>query len=158
MWRTTGRAPSRALPGALVRAPRFLRALLRALSGALLEGFPVLGSLAGRQTLNTRLSRTSLKFPGPLPSNLSDCSWVAHTFSLGCSLPSCTSFPAKNLDNGDPQALKAGKMCRIAEEFPHNTPPKSNKRCFLNGVFQIPLHGLQQRKGSFGRDKECLKI
>ena len=37
LWRTTGRAPSRALSGALVRAPRSLRALPRALSGALLE-------------------------------------------------------------------------------------------------------------------------
>ena len=51
----TGRAPSRALSGALLRAPRFLRALPRALSGApRFQGFPVLGSLAGWQTLNSR--------------------------------------------------------------------------------------------------------
>ena len=38
-----------------IGAPRFLRALPRALSGALFfGGFPVLGSLAGRQTLNRR--------------------------------------------------------------------------------------------------------
>ena len=37
LWKTTGRAPSRLLSGALWRAPRFLRALSRPLSGALLE-------------------------------------------------------------------------------------------------------------------------
>ena len=44
--------PSRALSGALLRAPRFVRALLRAVSGALWGGFPDLGPLAGRQNSN----------------------------------------------------------------------------------------------------------
>ena len=46
------RAPSRALSGALPRAPRFLRALSRAL-GELFRRFPLLGSLAGQQTRST---------------------------------------------------------------------------------------------------------
>ena len=57
-------APSRALSGALPRAPRFLRAHSREHSGSTFGDFPALDSLAGQQTSKTILPNTHLRRSG----------------------------------------------------------------------------------------------